>query len=337
MRCVYTARWLTWGALACALAVAQPVRAQRPTEPPSDVTPGSARESFTRGETAYRAGDYLMAAKSFHRAYVLAPHMAAVWNEARSWERAREIAKAATAYRAYLEMAPADAADRDSATRSMADISVHVARVDLSVEADLWVTVDEDPDVLMWKTVYLAEGPHRIRGRDLAGVIRAEYTVDLRAGGERALRIDSEKPSVSALPTPTAVTTALPPPLVPSVEPPPLNRVQDAPTDDPKGLRVLPPWTLVPLSVVALGSFGLMGISGAATLSAQGRYLDSRSRTDYETGHTLQDRTNLLLGMGIGFTVVTALAAVFFTDWSKSPAATKRALAKRADVAGGRR
>ena len=121
---------------------------------------------------------------------------------------------------------------------------------------------------------------------------------------------------------PTVLMTAPPQSEVPS-----LKHVQN--TRESKGVRVVPPWTLVPLSVVALGSFGLMGISGSATLSAQGRYLDSRSRADYDTGHTLQDRTNLLLGVGIGVTVVTALVALVFTDWNPGPPANLRAFQAR--------
>lgn len=95
-----------------------PGAAAAPTQADRDA---AARE-FARGEKAFKAGEFVLAASAFEEAYRLAPHHAPLWNAARAWHRAGQHARAANLYTKYLSEAPADAPDREGARTALAEL-----------------------------------------------------------------------------------------------------------------------------------------------------------------------------------------------------------------------
>src|SRR5258708_39824655 len=61
-----------------------------------------AAKDFADGDRAFKEGDYRGAAVAYERAYARVPHHSALWNAARAWQRAGELARAANHYAHYL-------------------------------------------------------------------------------------------------------------------------------------------------------------------------------------------------------------------------------------------
>ena len=79
----------------------------------------AAADHFAEGERAFSRGDFAKAGEAFEAAYAAKPHEAALWNAARSWEHAAELARAANLYRRYLRTAPDSAPDTKRAAAAL--------------------------------------------------------------------------------------------------------------------------------------------------------------------------------------------------------------------------
>jgi hypothetical protein len=82
-----------------------------PTASAAPIDPVEARriragEEFAAGVAAYRRGDFVAAATHFGNAYETLPDPAPLFNMARAWEGANDIAHAIDAYQRYLAAAP---------------------------------------------------------------------------------------------------------------------------------------------------------------------------------------------------------------------------------------
>jgi hypothetical protein len=303
-------------------ADAAPTPAAAATLPPA----GSAAEHFAAGERAYARGDYLQSAAEFRQAYLTAAHPASLWNQARALHRAREDARAATCYRAYLDTAPADSADRDAATRALAELSSTLGRADIQLEPDTKAYLDGATEPELFLTIYLAPGQHRVVARSGDNEIRASADIHSEAGKVRAVLLTRSAPQPGAQGGPevqlsqvgagtAGVASGVPalPLRVPSTD------GSTLPESPKSSLRQLPPWVLAPLGAATIGIFTGAGLTGAATMRAQSRYLDSRSTVDFEAGKNLQSNTNWYLGIGIGVAAITTLVAAVFVDYASTP------------------
>lgn len=90
-------------------AVAAPPRAAAQTDTGSDT---DARALFEAGRTAYDAGHFEDAVRSFRRAYVLSPRFPLLYNIGQAELRAGHDALALDAFEGFLRQAPADDARR---------------------------------------------------------------------------------------------------------------------------------------------------------------------------------------------------------------------------------
>lgn len=69
------------------------------------------RALFREGQVAYETGDYATAARLWEEAYALDARPALQYNLAQAYERLGELARAADAYRRFIENAPPDSAE----------------------------------------------------------------------------------------------------------------------------------------------------------------------------------------------------------------------------------
>jgi hypothetical protein len=120
---------------------------------------------FAEGLEAYRRGDFVTAATHFENAYLALPDPAPLFNMARSWEGANEVARAVEAYERYLAAAP-NAPDRNQVVERIAILRSRPAQVFISSEPPgARVFIDDDPSPQPSTTpmvVRLPPGPHVI-------------------------------------------------------------------------------------------------------------------------------------------------------------------------------
>src|SRR5262249_30884250 len=103
-------RWLTLGLALAGLA--SPAPAAHADDVRSPRTAEARREAarkFGDATRAFDAGDYRRAGEGFEAAYQLAPHEDPLWNGARAWHLAGDLARAANLYARYLREAPPNA------------------------------------------------------------------------------------------------------------------------------------------------------------------------------------------------------------------------------------
>jgi hypothetical protein len=245
----------------------------------------AAQERFAAGRAAFDAGDFRTAATAFEEAYAKSPHHDPLWNAARSWHRAGEIARAANLYARYLREAPASARDRDHATAAERELAARLAFV--TVRADGGSAQKLDGEAASADGTYVVPGDHVAEATFGERAVRRVITL---AAGQR-LAVTLEPPE------------AAPPPPPP---PPP-------PPDADRGFRL--PWTVV------LASGGLTAIaggitiwSGLDTLAKRRRFDDDPSQANLDDGKSRQSRTNVALGVTLGLAAVTGMAALL-VDW----------------------
>jgi hypothetical protein len=304
--------------------------ADEPAAPPpaTAASETSAASHFEAGELAYARGDYLQSAEEFRLAYRGAAHPAALWNQARALHRAREDARAATCYRAYLDTAPVGSSDRDAATRALGELAAKVGRVDIQAEPGTTVVID-GVDAEPFRTVYLAAGDHRLTGRAQDGTLLVTLDVRVEPGAVRAILLARAVPQTKVAPPALATGSAE---ASKAQAPEPGAKLPQAAS--PSSLRKLPAWTLVPLGGVTLGAFTAVALTGAATMRAQSRYLDSRTTLDFEAGKSLQTTTNTWVVIGVGLAVLTAAVAAIFVDYGGTPPTAQARIRRRQATVG---
>lgn len=300
---------------AIALAAPAPARAEEPAAPSAEARAAATR-AFEEGERAFRAGDYVRAAGSFEEAYRVAPHVASLWNAARSWHRAGEIARAANLYARYLREAPADAPDRDAATAGLGQISPKLGKLEVFAPEAGEVRVDDQP--VEGGSIYVNAGSHVISARKGDRELRRTEVVG--AGEVRSIALVEEAaPSPSAppslSPSPSRPPSPSPPPsLSPSPSP---SRSSDAATETATGggRRGWSP-TVVIIGASLTGASGLFTIlSGLDTLKARDTFDAEPSQDNLDAGLLKQRRTNILIGTTAILGTLTGVAAIWLVDW----------------------
>src|SRR5262249_17315843 len=105
-------------------------------------TANAAARHFERAEKAFKLNDFAGAAKAFEDAYRASPHPDALWNAARSWERAGDLARAANLYAEYLRVADTDARDRGNVERLLSALASRLGRLEIVAPPGGQVWVD---------------------------------------------------------------------------------------------------------------------------------------------------------------------------------------------------
>src|ERR1700722_20008120 len=115
-----------------ALLLSTPAYAQS-TAPPSPTAEArkDAARRYAEGTRAFDARDFTRAGEAFDAAYALAPHPDALWNSARAWHSAGELARAANLYARYLREARRDAPDRPGALAAQKQLASRLGRIEI--------------------------------------------------------------------------------------------------------------------------------------------------------------------------------------------------------------
>ena len=192
-------------ALACAAswsAAVIPAHAQGVATATADDRRQAAKD-FAEGDRAFATGDFRRAAQAYERAYARVPHHDVLWNEARAWHRAGELAHAANLYARYLREAPSAARDRNSAQRALDELSGKLGKLEIHAEGATEITVDDA--AVGDAATYVTPGAHVIKGKAAdGGVIRQEK--DVHAGDDVSvalvLPLLHPRPPLLRLPTP---------------------------------------------------------------------------------------------------------------------------------------
>lgn len=249
----------------------------------------AAASAFEEGERAFAAGDFVRAGGAFEAAYRALPHAAPLWNAARSWQKAGEIARAATLYARYLREAPPDAPDRDAALSAVAELAPRLGRIEVYAPDVEEARIDHRP--LQDPVVYVNPGTHVLEGRVKGRLLRR--TEVLEAGATRSVALVEEPAPAPAAP----ILAASPSP------PSAVKMRKTAPTAS---------WLLPTLTIgsgaVTLAMAGATAWSGLDTLAARREFDAHPTQDRLDSGRDKQFRTNALLGASIGMGVLTAAA-----------------------------
>ncbi len=249
--------------------------------------PKRAAKAFREGQKAYAAGDYRRAAQSFEEAFVAKPHHDAMWNAARSWQKAGEPTRAANDYAHYLDIAPAKAMDRDSATTALGELTTRLGRVEVQKAGA--TNVRFDGAAIESMIVYVAPGEHVAEADSSGGPVRKVFSVD--AGG-----------SVSVTLTPPPK----PDPVIKNDDPPP------KPEPPPKPLK---PWVVYVGGGLTLAAAGIATWQGLDTVSKKDEFQTAPTQGKLDDARSAELRTNIAVGGAVGFALITGALAVFLVDW----------------------
>lgn len=267
----------------------------------------AARRLFEQGEQAYAVHDYVLAAKAFEDAFQIVPHYAALWNAARSSHRAGDGARAANGYAQYLQLAPADAPDRDEATMALAELANELGRID--IVAGEFEIVQIDGVVVNQRSIYVHPGEHVIEGQ--TGERRIKIARDVEKGGIRSVALVEMEPS----------------PLVesvPVIDKKPELALSASSLRKSAAIRATTSTNWFGPAAIVAGSAtivtsSLLVWSGVDTLTAREQFDITPTTEKLADGRDKQLRTNLFLGA----TVTSAIATGIFTSlwkWKGSPA-----------------
>lgn len=250
-----------------------------------------AAKDFAEGDRQFKEGDYRGAALSYERAYHRVPHHSALWNAARSWHRAGELAKAANLYAQYLREAPLNARDRNNAQKALNELSNKLARLEIHASDVTDVKVDGTP--ITATSLFVTPGEHVVEGQTKNGsTVRQPQTV--QAG---------DVVSVALVPPPPAPS---PPPPAAEATPPP------AP---PRATHGWSPIVVYFEGAVTLALTGITIWSGLDTLQQKYAFDRNPTQDNLDVGKQKETRTNLLIGASAAAGAITALTALFLVDW----------------------
>ena len=292
------------------------------TTPPrvaADPSPlrAEAEKKFDEGAHAFDRGDFLRAAQAFEDAYRLVPHVDALWNAARAWHRADELARAATLYARLLREAPSDSADRIAAAAELRRLAPRLGRVEVHGDDLRDLAVDDRP--VDDHVVYVNPGGHTVRAA-VRGALSSQ-TVEVPAG-EVVSVVFEPKLELS-----TSARTAEPPAAARSAELPRAGGASNAsqPGVSAEGSLSAPrsasrsgasPWFFVAGGALTMGFVAATVLSGISTLSAHKAFEAHPTPANLAAGESMQERTNLLLGISMGLGLTTTGVALWLVDWS---------------------
>lgn len=262
---------------------------------PASADDKKAAKAFADGQAAFEAGDFRRAAGLFETAYATKPHHSALWNAAKSWQRAGEDLTAVNLLERYLKEAPTDAVNRAEANQALAAIEKRVGRIQLQIVTVSNAALDGNP--AKEGLSYVAPGEHVLTADDQGKTMRK--VVPVKAGEIVSVTLAHEEP---------------PKPKVIVVE-------KAVPT------KPLSPWFVVGGGVLTAGAtaatiyFGLQTLKQRDDVVAAGQH----DQNQINEANSTQLKTNLALGATIGLAVITTAVAIFFVDWNGSKKEEKKA------------
>lgn len=250
---------------------------------PQSAEEKKAAKSFIEGQAAFEAGDFRRAAGLFETAYATKPHHSALWNAAKSWQRAGEDLTAVNLLERYLKEAPTDAPNRAEANQALAAIEKRVGRIQLQI---VYVTDAKlDGSAAKEGLSYVAPGEHALTADDGGKPVRK--VVNVPAGEIVSVTLSPAKEE-----KPKVIVIEKPPP--------------------PRGVS---PWFVVGGGVLTAGGAAATVIFGLMTVHSRDAFVNAPNQRDLDDGNANQTRTNIALGATIGLAVLTTAVAVFFTNW----------------------
>lgn len=274
------------------LTVAIPVPADESVDA---ATKKEAAKKFREGERAFKRHDYEKAANSFETANALAPHPAALYNAAKSWQLAGDLVRAANLCALYLRDAPENEKRRPKALKLIAELKPKLGRIEVTGDAD---DVEIDGTSPELDVTYVAPGDHTVTG-----------TFD-----ERTSKREVDVPAGSL------VTVKL--------EPPKLAPIDDDDDDfddfneEPRDEEVQhePEGWSPAVFYVGVGATAVLGAttiwSGMDTSEARDTFNANPTREGLNAGKDKQRRTNILAGFTGVAAIGTVVVGAFLTDWS---------------------
>jgi hypothetical protein len=310
-RAVLVAALLALSAALVTPAAAQPARKSTADEKGgptvNDEARKAAQRAFAAGQRAFKQRDFKHAAESFEAAYKSAPHPDALWNAARSWFRAGEKPRAANLYAQYLEEAPPNAPDRNSAIDALRELSPQLARLEIHATDVEDIQVDNQP--LTRPSLYVTPGTHLIQGRHGDQVVKKSQEVAPGA----------------------IVSIALAPPNRPEPANPPPSRPSPSPAPPPPSPALPRSHGLSPLVLplgggLTAGAAGVLIWSGLDTLHQKKVFDANKTQDNLDAGRTKQLRTNVMIGVTAGLGALTVVTGLFFVDWRRGERETKKTM-----------
>jgi hypothetical protein len=263
-----------------------------------------AAADFAEGDRAFKDGDFRRAAEAYEHAYQRVPHHSTLWNSARAWHHAGELARAANLYARYLREAPANARDRNSAQSALTELAGKLARLEIHATDVSSVQVDGQP--LDAPSLFVTPGAHVVEGR----------TRDDRAVRQEPTVAAGDVVSI-ALVAPAAPSRGTPPPPPPPPPPP-------GPTVDRRS-HGWPPAVVYVGGAATVVLAGFTVWSGLDTVQQKNSFVQSPSQSSLDSGRSKEVRTNVLIGATAGVAALTALTAVVLVDWHGSSSHEKNA------------
>lgn len=270
-----------------------------PAAQSAEVTAAQKKEAaalFKQGEAAFKKNDFSGAATAFEAANDIAPHPAALFNAARAYERAGELAQAANLCARYLRDAPEGDKRRAKAMGMLAELRPKLGRITvIAVDAD---DITLDGGALALEETYVNPGDHQVAGR--FGNRIARRKVNVVAGSLERVTLEPKKVE-------SAATLDQGDEVAPEPEEP-----KDV---EPESSGLSPTLFYVGLGATAVLA-GATVWSGLDTNSARDDFDKNPSQDALDEGESKQSRTNLLLGTTAVVGVATGVIGAFFTDFS---------------------
>jgi hypothetical protein len=304
--------WACIAILAAALAVPV-IAAAEP--PPEQLTKADAARHFDLGMRTFARGDFARAADEFELAYHTLPHADALWNAARSRDRAGQAPRAATLYAKYLRDVRDQTTERGEANARLLVLAQKLAQVNVQGDHLRAISVDDQP--MEEGIFYVIPGAHVLRAT-LASNESQQRTVEVRAG---------DAVSVVFEPAPTAQPRK-PPADAPSAEPVGANGAPAKPAAQDHGQRSWSPrpWLLLVLAGATAVATGLTIASGVDTLSALHRYDAGPTTGNLADGEARQTRTNVGIGVSAGLGALTLAGTIWWASLRPSGTPVSQAL-----------
>jgi hypothetical protein len=257
-----------------------------------------AAKKFRAGESAYRRHDYVNAAEDFLAANQILPHAAALFNAARSYEKAGQLSRAANLCARYLRDAPSNDRQQQNAHALIAELTPKLGRIGIDDNGAGNVRIDGKAKEL--DVTFVDPGDHDVSG-EFDGK-QVERHVSVVAGSLERVVLEPPQPKPAPAP-PSAAPSA------------------SAPAEQAKPAHAHGwPRFVFYGGVAATAVLGGLTIwSGLDTNSARSDYANHPTRAGLDDGLGKEHRTNVLLAATAVVGVATAAIGVFATRWKNDP------------------
>ena len=247
-----------------------------------------AEQFFSAGSAAYTRGDFRAAAEAFESAHRHAPRAATILNAARSWDAAKESARAAGAYSAALKLGGLSEDERKLAAARLAELSQSLGTVKVSGPAGSVISLGHVKQVAVPTTVYLPPGAY---------AVEVLFPSGARRNTPLSVRLGEQQLEVAPPPTPTQTS------------PPPDRAAAPVPVLE-EGSSAQVTWGFVSLGAGAALAGGAVFV-GLGALDARDRY-DASEQRDLDArdeAKSLRLWTNVLwagalVASGVGVTLI---------------------------------